>query len=539
MDVHSRDTPGFLYAFSNALAVRGVYIHRVSIESRGEEVRDRFYISDRRGARIAGKREQAVLALTVTLIEQFTRFLRRAPDPARAVRYFDQLLDKLLEQDPRASRFRIVTRQEGLELLARLLGSSAFLWEELLRDNFARLMPVLEQLASGAEPRRREELAADLGGRLSRAAGDEEQFRVLNEFKDAEMLLVMLQQMRAPRELTLVSERLADLAEVVLESALDVARRRLERRHGRPLDDRGGACAIAMLALGKLGGRELGYASDLELVFVCEGEGPTSGPESIPTDLYFEHLVHELVELIEAPRDGAFQIDLRLRPHGKAGPMASPLRLWTEYYSDTGGAAPFERQALIKLRFVAGDRELGRRALEHRDAFVYSGRPWDLDQALHLRRRQANELVEPGRVNVKYSPGGLIDVEYSAQYLQILHGHEHESLRTPTTLDALRAARDLGLLERRDHAKLAAAYSFLRRLIEALRMVRGHARDLVLPDPSLPEFRYLARRMGYRDGNWSRSSGRLAGDVQREMGAVRAFAARRFGAVAAGRAVRR
>jgi glutamate-ammonia-ligase adenylyltransferase len=369
---------------------------------------------------------------------------------------------------------------------------------------------------------------------VANAGDDAAARRALNEFKDSEMLLVMLQQMRAPRKLDRVSESLADLAEVVLERALEMAASRLQKRHGRPRDAAGGACPVAVLALGKLGGREIGYASDLELVFVCDGAGTTTGPESIPTDLYFERLVLGLVELIDAPKDGAFQIDLRLRPHGKAGPMASPLRLWAGYYSETGDVAPFERQALIKLRFVAGDEELGRRALAHRDGFVYSGRPWDLPQALHLRGRQARELVEPGRVNVKYSPGGLIDIEYSAQYLQILHGHEHPSLRTPTTLHALAAAHEVGLLEQREHARLTAAYFFLRRRIEALRMVRGHARDLVLPDPSLPEFRYLARRMGYSDEDWSKSSGRLAEDVQREMGAVREFYARRFGPIEAG-----
>jgi glutamate-ammonia-ligase adenylyltransferase len=106
MDVYTRDTPAFLYAFSNALALRGIYIHRVRIESRGDQVRDRFYISDRQGQRISDRHDQAVLAKAVVLIEQFTHFLPRAPDPGRAIRYFDQFLDKVLERDPAGSRFR-------------------------------------------------------------------------------------------------------------------------------------------------------------------------------------------------------------------------------------------------------------------------------------------------------------------------------------------------------------------------------------------------------------------------------------------------
>ena len=123
---------------------------------------------------------------------------------------------------------------------------------------------------------------------------------------------------------------------------------------------------------------------------------------------------------------------MRLRPHGSKGPLASPLSLLAEYYSPGGGAAAFERQSLLKLRPVAGDRGLGGRVMDVRDAFVWSGEPWDRENALHLRQRQASELVPPGRVNVKYSRGCMVDTEYAVQYLQLQHGAERPGLRTPT-----------------------------------------------------------------------------------------------------------
>ncbi len=531
MDVHSRDSPGFLYAFSNALAMRGVYIHRVRIESLGDEVSDRFYISDRHGGKIDGEHERNALARAVVLIEQFTHFLRRAPDPARAVRYFDQFLDKVLERDPGISHFRIVTRREGLDLLAQLLGSSEFLWEELLRNNFEALMPVFGRLGQDEEAWGREQLAGDLDARLATAAHREQRRRVLNDFKDGEMLLIVLQQMRAPGDLTRFSERLTELAEVVLERALRLATAQLAEQYGRPVSSGGDDCPLAICALGKLGGREIGHASDVELVFIHGSSGTTDGPQPISTDLYFEYLVREFVELIEARQEGAFHVDLRLRPHGKAGPMAIPFELWKTYYSPSGEAVPFERQALTKLRVVAGDEALGREVLAHRDRFVYSGEPWDMEQALHLRQRQASELVEPGRVNAKYSPGGLIDVEYAVQYLQVIHGGERPELRTPTTLIGLRALREAGLFSEDEEARLAAAYSFLRRLIDAMRMVKNEASDLVLPAPDAPEFGYLARRMGYRDADWARSSARLAENITREMETVRELFSERFGVV--------
>jgi glutamate-ammonia-ligase adenylyltransferase len=529
MDVYTRDTPGFLYAFSNALALRGIYIHRVRIESRGEEARDRFYISDRQGRRIADRRDQAILAKAVVLIEQFTHFLPRAPDPGRAIRYFDQFLDKVLERDPSGARFRIVEEREGLDLLAQLLGSSEFLWEELLRNDFENLMPVLEGLTRARPHRDRAGQRAALRARLAAASDDASRKRALNAFKDSEMFRIDLERLRDPADLTGFSHALSDLADVVLQEATALVEAGLQAAHGRPRLEGGGDCRFAVCALGKLGGREIGYASDIEIVVVYDGAGTTTGARPIGSDAYFDRLVRDLSELVEARREGVFHIDLRLRPHGKAGPLASPFPRWKEYYAAGGGAAPFERQALIKLRFVAGSETMGRLVEAERDRIVYGGQPWDREDALHLRGRQVRELVAPGRTNVKYSPGGLLDIEYAVQYLQIQHGQEHPQLRTPATLPALSALAEVGLLSRRAFARLRAAYFFLRRLIEAMRMVKGDARDLVLPDPGSPQFAFLARRMGYGERDWERGAERLARHIRLEMAAVEELFSSRFG----------
>jgi glutamate-ammonia-ligase adenylyltransferase len=514
LDVRAADTPGFLYAFSNALALRGIYIHKVEIDSIGSEVHDRFWIADRQGRPIESPRERETLQRTVVLIKQFTHFLPRAPDPVRAVRYFDQFLDKLLATTPAEPVSPLVTEETGLELLAHLLGSSEFLWEEFLRNDFEHLLPVLEEITSRELVRDREALARDLAARLAAAGSHEERKRALNAFKDRELFYIDLRLVKDPRaDLVGFSHALTDLAEVVLQGALDLARQRMRPPAG----------AFAICGLGKLGGRELGYASDIEACFVCEGGD----------DLAFEYLAREILEIVEARQEGVFHLDLRLRPYGSAGPLASPWEAWRSYYSEGGGAYPFERQALIKLRFVAGDEELGRRALEHRDRFVYSGRPWELAEALHLRERQERELVASGTLNAKYSPGGLVDIEYTAQYLQILHGHEHPELRTPTTLVALDALRGLGILSPREHAELRDAYTLLRRLIEGLRMAQGNARDLVVPAEDSDEMRSLARRMGDDERDWSLASRRLSREVRERMARVREIFAARFSAATA------
>jgi glutamate-ammonia-ligase adenylyltransferase len=219
---------------------------------------------------------------------------------------------------------------------------------------------------------------------------------------------------------------------------------------------------------------------------------------------------------------------MRLRPHGNKGPLATPLSALGEYYKPDGGAHPFERQALIKLRRVGGDEALGCAVEEFRDSYVWGDEPWDLAAALHLRDRQVRELVEVGRFNVKYSRGALIDVEYAVQYLQLLNGRERPEVRTPSTRTALDRLRDAGILTTNEHRDLSEAYLFWRQVADALRMVRGRARDLLLPEEKSFELSFLARRLGYGGADWSEGAAELTRDVARHRDAVSTFFSGRF-----------
>ena len=273
--------------------------------------------------------------------------------------------------------------------------------------------------------------------------------------------------------------------------------------HALPAAELAGLGPLSVLGLGKFGGREMGYASDIELLFAY---APTPAAAALPVDpgQFYEQVVKELSGFIAARQEGIFHVDLRLRPHGAKGPLASPLAALREYYRPGGGAAAFERQALIKLRHVAGDPALGAEVLGVRDAFVWSDEAWDRANALHLRDRQCRELVPAGRFNVKYSPGALVEVEYAVQYLQIEHGRERPELRTPATLEALDRLGAAALLGAAERAVLREAYLFWRGVADALRMVRGNARDLLLPEPDSEELRFLARRLGYAGADWKR-----------------------------------
>jgi glutamate-ammonia-ligase adenylyltransferase len=270
----------------------------------------------------------------------------------------------------------------------------------------------------------------------------------------------------------------------------------------------------------------MGHASDLELLFVY-GDAAATAPGGSEPGQFFDEVVRRFTELLPAQAEGIFHVDLRLRPHGGKGGLASPLWALRDYYRPGGDAAPFERQALLKLRFVAGDPGLGRAVEELRDRFVWSGEPWDRETALRLRERQVRELVPPGRFNVKLSRGGLVDVEYTAQYLQILHGGERPALGTPETLLALDRLAAAGVLSAGEHTHLREGYLFWREVSDGLRMVRGHAGDLLLPDPQSDAFGFLARRLAY-PGTRPEASAALAADVERHRARVAAIYDARF-----------
>ena len=511
MEVQSEDTFAFLYAVSNALSMRGIYISRVKIRSAENQTHDRFFIADRWDNKIKEGPEQERLSLAVRMIKQFTRFITDAPDPATAMQHFDQFLDRLVELGEDRfpeSTLALLARSEGMSRLAHLLGSSDYLWSEFLRIHFTELIPMIER---DSIPPGKPELQKELRNALDRAAS-EDQRNVLNAFKDRQLFLIDVHHLLQPNATLLdFSRSLTDLAEVVIDEAARISVARLGHKDHRVLG------AFAIFGLGKFGGREMGYASDLELLFVHEGDSE-----------FFVALAHQIAGCIEARDKGIFHIDLRLRPYGEAGSWSTSLDQFTAYYSADGNAEPFERQALIKLRWCAGDESLGRRVEAHRDRFTYGGQRWDWENALHLRNRQMQELVKPGKVNVKYSAGGIIDIEYAVQYLQLLNGNEHPEIRVPTTLEALGHLRRLQIVRETDFRLLNSSYLFLRRVIDALRIVRGDASDLVLPEEATDEMKSLARRLGYRDRDRTKSAALLATHIRETMESAHTYFLTRF-----------
>lgn len=533
MDIQSEDTPAFLYAFANALAMRNVYVSKAQIGIKDGKLHDRFFVRNRYGQKLTDSADQQQLRLTAVLIKQFTHALTWAPDPTKALRAFDQFLDLITQQTKgkdQEQTLALLSDRKTFPLLARLLGTSDFLWEDFLRRQHSNLLPLLQDYRHEPLIKPRMILRKDLDRLVGKAKTDEARKVALNGFKDRELFRIDMKHIVEPG-ITLAdfSTSLTQLAEVILDRSLKDCQTKLDRLYGPPRLANKRPCPFTVLGLGKFGGRELGYASDIEVMFVFGGMGRTGGRQAIDNSEYFERLGHELLQWIEAKQEGIFHLDVRLRPHGEKGSLSNSLDEIRSYYSTTGLAAAFERQSLIKLRHVAGDATLGREVEAHRDRYVYSRASWNLSTAFDLRRQQLKQLVEQGTVNLKHSPGGIVDIEYAVQYLQLMHGHELSLLRTPNTMQALAALMDGGIVTRQDGETLRKAYVFIRMLIDGLRMVRGNAKDRVLPPADSDEFIFLARRVGYTTDDWQAGARHLQTDIELHMRQIQEFFERTFG----------
>jgi glutamate-ammonia-ligase adenylyltransferase len=495
--LRSADTLGFLFAFTNALAIIDVNIEQAEIQTILGEVQDTFWLTDRGGRKIERTERIQELRVVTALIKHFTYLLPRSPNPAQALRQFNALTHQMLSHPYWTKDLRNLESTTVMETLADLMGVSQFLWEDFLRMQYENLFPVLLDMPALDEGKSKDQLQESLHHQLSRCASQEGQARELNRFKDREMFRIDLRHITKRIGFREFAAELSDLAEVIIEATARLSHQELGPRFGLPTLADGQPCPWCICALGKFGGRELGFGSDIELIFVYQAEGISSGPNPVENSRYFGEFVRACLGKLTTRREGIFEIDLRLRPYGASGPLASTLAGFNEYYSEEGNARQFERMALVKLRPVAGDLKLGSLVLQSRDAFVYSGIPLDVENILHLRQRQATELVPSGQTSAKHSPGGLVDMEYYVQACQVAAGHRDPGVRVSNTLNAIeRLARGQHLSEERAK-ELHNTYSFLRRLIDALRVVRGHARDLTIPATASREFAYLARRLQY------------------------------------------
>jgi glutamate-ammonia-ligase adenylyltransferase len=279
----------------------------------------------------------------------------------------------------------------------------------------------------------------------------------------------------------------------------------LRERLGRPQAADGGPAGPIVLAMGKFGGREMNYASDLDVIFLYDHDGMTvparrgrRPAEGTSHAHFFGELAQRTMRVFNAfgPQGRLYEMDSRLRPSGRSGPAAISLAEFARYFAEDGPAAVWERQALVKARPVVGGAAAAAEVRRIIDAATY-GRTWRSDEVEAIRRMRFRMEEGARPANLKRGPGGVVDIEFVAQMLQLVHGGREPRLRTNGTLPALVALREAGLLGDERFAFLERAYRTLRAIEGRLRLIDAVARH-DFPE-SGDERRKLAHLLGYVD----------------------------------------
>jgi glutamate-ammonia-ligase adenylyltransferase len=400
---------------------------------------------------------------------------------------------------------------ESLEMLLSALGSSPFLADALVRH--PEWAGGLTDRHALAHARHAEALADDVR-RAVAEAGPGGARDALRRLRRREIVRLALRDLRRLASVEETLGALSALADALVGGAFDVAAAEVRAEAGLAPGPAAGRHDFAVLALGKLGGAELNFSSDVDLVYVHRTDrgrvGRALAAPSRPA--HAEALARRLTAVLGEPsHEGhVYRVDLRLRPEGRAGAISHSERAAEAYYRTRGAA--WERLALLKARPVAGDAGLARRLLRGVAPFVWE-RPFDtpaLHQVLRMKHEADRRLAARGLLgrHVKLGRGGIREVELVAQVLQLRSGGRRAALRARATIPALGALRAEGVLPAPEADALARAYLFLRDVENKLQMVHDSQTHVLPADER--ELRLLARRLGYAD---AAAAARFRGDL--------------------------
>ncbi len=339
-------------------------------------------------------------------------------------------------------------------------------------------------------------------------------------FRRRELVRIVLRDRLAYASLLEITEEISNLADAILARALAAVSAEVEARHGKPLlEGQARPAVFTVLALGKLGGRELNYSSDIDLMFLYSGNGETAGPHTIGNKEFFKKVANRFTNLLSTYTAAGvcYRVDLRLRPEGTLGEICLPLPAAREYYAKR--ARDWELQMLIKARVAAGDEALGQALLDFVEPSIYSTTlDFSTIETMSATRERITEKLARRRfrkagLNVKLARGGIRDIEFLVQCLQRLHGARETWVRHGGTLLALQRLHNRDLLSTTEYSRLVDAYEYLRRL-EHLLQLEDDRQTHTLPANS-SDLEHIARRMSMREEGQP-ASGR-AGQLLQEL----------------------
>jgi glutamate-ammonia-ligase adenylyltransferase len=435
------------------------------------------------------------LDLLAAMCDQFAHSLGCCADPDMALNNLERFV--AAARSPLSLGTLFQRDREALPTLVQMLSSSQHLSNLLVHDpeSFDLL-----RLTEGA-PVARQALVEDIQSEVAALEHEAAVLRALRRFKHREMLRIAYGDIVREQNVQTVTSQISYLADAVLEAALSAAWKKIEKQRGTPRRPDGEPARFVVLALGKLGGVELNYSSDIDLILLYDADGSTDSERRVSNAEFFERLARELVSLLTAGTElgMAYRVDLRLRPEGERGPVVLSKAAALHYYDIRGRT--WERQAYIKARPAAGSHEFGREFLAEMEPWIYRRylSRADISGIKALKRRIEQNTKQSGGDlrDVKTGHGGIRDIEFTIQFLQLLNGGDLPALRTGNTLEAIVQLENCGCLSHQERRILEANYAFLRKVEHRLQILFDLQTHLMPEQPE--EMRKLAVRMGYSD----------------------------------------
>jgi len=441
--------------------------------------------------------------LMQSLLPQLEEHLPALSDPDMALNNLERFV--AASRSPLALGSLFERDLEALPILLTIFSVSQYLSDVLVSDpeSFELL-----RLTHG-EPIAREVLVSEVSSELQSLPDEETFMDALRRIKQRETLRIAYGDLIRGQEIPTVTRQISWLADALCEAALTWSHNQLVNKFGEPRREDGAAAEFVVLALGKLGGAELNYSSDIDLIFLYDEDGKThttsgktTGAQRQTTNReFFERLGKALVRLLgdNTALGIAYRVDMRLRPHGRQAPLVISRAAALRYYDSYGRT--WERQALMKSRPIAGSIELG-------DDFLAALEPWvyrrylsraDISGIKMIKRRIENRAqLEADERDIKTGHGGLRDIEFVIQFLQLLHGADTPEVRHTSTLEAIVALEKCGCLLHQESEFLAEQYVFLRKIEHRLQLMFDlQTHELPASDD---ECRKLAIRVGYKEG---------------------------------------
>ncbi len=443
------------------------------------------------------------LLLLERLGPRFLELASKSPEPNRALKNLERFLSVV---GARTAYYSLLAENPRVLIeLIRLFGTSEFLSSSLV-EHPENLDILLSDEISIPKKSKEELDTLFTESVLNREIDYEEQLDTLRRLRNQELFRIGLNDISGALTVHEVSEQLTLIAEAALEVACGIGANELNRLYGKPSPE----TYFTVLGLGKFGGREMSYGSDLDIIFlysVPKQENKergtrftTSGPREISNHEYFAKLCTRILSILTLrTREGiVFPVDTRLRPSGNAGPLAVTDSAFIKYHA--ADTSIWERQIITRARIVAGNIEYGKKVLEKvkQGLFAKPLTEKQIKEMLRIRSRMESEIAKEsaGRFNIKSGCGGLVDIEFLAQAMQLAFGNELPEVIKPETLNTLTSLASAGKIPPVEYEFLKETYLFYRLLDTRLRVVHDRAEGVLTEGAD--ELDRLARSVGYR-----------------------------------------